>query len=201
MTECAPLICYSPHDKFVPYSAGKILDTMEIMIDSKDPYNIVGEICVRGENVMSGYYKNVEATKNIFKEDGWMRTGDMGTIDKEGNLFIKGRCKSMILGASGQNIYPEEIEEKLNNLPFVMESLVIDKDGKLFGLVYPDYEAVDASNISHSDLDIIMEENRKQLNSMVANYENISKIILYPNEFDKTPKRSIKRYLYTNLNI
>ncbi|NCC99240.1 MAG: long-chain fatty acid--CoA ligase [Bacteroidia bacterium] len=201
MTECAPLICYSPHDKFIPYSASKILDIMEIMIDSEDPYNIVGEICVRGENVMSGYYKNVEATKNIFKEDGWMRTGDMGTIDKEGNLFIKGRCKSMILGASGQNIYPEEIEEKLNNLPFVMESLVIEKDGKLFGLVYPDYEAVDASNISHSDLNIIMEENRKQLNNMVANYENISKIILYPNEFDKTPKRSIKRYLYTNLNI
>lgn len=201
MTECAPLISYSPWDQYVPYSVGKALPKMEIMIDSDDPYNIAGEIIVRGENVMSGYYKNIEATKAAFMNDGWMRTGDIGVLDKEGNLFIKGRCKTMILGASGQNIYPEEIEEKLNNLPFIMESLVLERDGKLFALVYPDYDAVDAACISHSDLDLIMEENRKNLNQIVANYENITKIILYPNEFVKTPKRNIKRYLYTNINM
>lgn len=201
MTECAPLVCYESWDNYKPYSVGKPLPLMEVKIESSDPINVAGEILVRGENVMSGYYKNIEATKSAFTEDGWMRTGDIGVLDEDGNLYIKGRCKTMILGASGQNIYPEEIEEKLNNLPFVMESLVIDRDSKLFALVYPDYEAVDAAGISHGDLDIIMEENRKQLNTQVGSYENIAKIILYPTEFVKTPKRNIRRYLYTNLNI
>ncbi len=201
MTECAPLVCYEDWRNFVPYSVGKPLPLMEVKIDSSDPINIAGEILVKGENVMSGYYKNAEATKNAFTEDGWMRTGDIGVMDANGNLYIKGRCKTMILGANGQNIYPEEIEEKLNNLPFVMESLVIERNNKLFALVYPDYEAVDAAEISHSDLDIVMEENRKQLNTIVGSYENITKIILYPTEFVKTPKRNIRRYLYTNINI
>ena len=174
---------------------------MEVRIESTDPENIPGEILVRGENVMSGYYKNVEATQQTFTEDGWMRTGDMGTVDANGNIFIKGRSKTMILSANGQNIYPEEIEAKLNNLPFVMESLVIDKDGKLYGLVYPDYEAVDVAGINTAELEVAMEDNRKELNSQVAAYEGLAKIILYPNEFEKTPKKSIKRYLYTNISI
>lgn len=201
MTECAPLISYESWDKFAKSSVGKALPTMTVKIDSTDPQNIPGEILVKGENVMLGYYKNIEATKSSFTEDGWMKTGDMGIIDEEGNIFIKGRCKTMILGANGQNIYPEEIEDKLNNLPFIMESLVMERDGRLFALVYPDYEAVDAAGISNDELGIIMEENRKQLNTIVGSYENVAKIILYPTEFEKTPKRSIKRYLYNNFNI
>ncbi len=201
MTECAPLISYASYETFIPTSAGKILDTMQVKIDSSDPFNVVGEILVKGEHVMQGYYKNEQATNDVFTEDGWLKTGDLGTIDKEGNIFIRGRSKSMILGASGQNIYPEEIEAKLNNLPFIMESLVIDKNGKLIALVYPDYEAMDVSQLSQSDLEVIMEENRKNINKEVAAYENISKIHLYPNEFEKTPKKSIKRYLYTNISI
>ena len=150
---------------------------------------------------MSGYYKNVEATKQVFTEDGWMRTGDVGTLDANGNIFIKGRSKTMILSANGQNIYPEEIEAKLNNLPFVLESLVVEKEGKLYGLVYPDYEAVDVAGINNQELSEAMEENRKELNAQVAAYEGLAKIILYPNEFEKTPKKSIKRYLYTNLSL
>lgn len=199
MTECAPLISYSPHTEYVPSSCGKILDIMEVRIDSEDPYRIVGEIQVRGENVMAGYYQNEEATRTAFTEDNWLRTGDLGTIDKEGNIFIRGRSKSMILGPSGQNIYPEEIEAKLNNLPFVMESLVLEKDGKLVALVYPDYEAVDAIGVRNEDLPLVMEENRKALNQKVAPYESLSKIQLYPTEFEKTPKKSIKRYLYSQL--
>ncbi len=201
MTECGPLISHSFHNEFIPTSAGKVLDIMQVRIESSDPENIPGEILVRGENVMSGYYKNVEATRQTFTEDGWMRTGDMGTLDAGGNIFIKGRSKTMILSANGQNIYPEEIEAKLNNLPFVMESLVMEKDGKLYGLVYPDYEAVDTAGISNAELEVAMEDNRKELNSQVASYEGISKIMLYPNEFEKTPKKSIKRYLYTNLPV
>jgi long-chain acyl-CoA synthetase len=201
MTECGPLISHSYHKDFVPTSAGKVLDTMQVKIESPDAENIPGEILVKGENVMSGYYKNVEATQQVFTEDGWMRTGDMGTVDKDGNIFIKGRSKTMILSANGQNIYPEEIEAKLNNLPFVMESLVIDKDGKLYGLVYPDYEAVDAAGINSAELEVAMEDNRKELNSQVAAYEGLSKIILHPEEFEKTPKKSIKRYLYANIPV
>ncbi len=199
MTECAPLISYARYCDFIPSSCGKILDIMEIRIDSEDPYNIVGEIQVRGENVMAGYYKNAEATQATFTEDGWLKTGDLGTIDNNNNVFIRGRSKSMILGANGQNIYPEEIEAKLNNLPFVMESLVLEKNGKLTALVYPDYEAVDGTGVDHKDLNMIMEENRKALNQTVAPYESITNIQLYPTEFEKTPKKSIKRYLYSEI--
>ncbi len=199
MTECGPLISYDHSDEFIPGSCGKILkDIMEVRIDSEDPYNVVGEIQVRGENVMKGYYKNEDATRDIFTEDGWLRTGDLGTIDHDNRIYIRGRSKTMILGASGQNIYPEEVESKLNNLPFVMESIVIEKNGKLVGLVYPDYETVDSTGISHEDLPVIMEENRVELNKLLAPYEALSSIQLYPTEFEKTPKKSIKRYLYSN---
>lgn len=199
MTECGPLISYDHNDEYVPGSCGQVLKgVMEVRIDSDDPYNKVGEIQVRGENVMKGYYKNAEATANVFTEDGWLRTGDLGTIDHDNHIFIRGRSKTMILGASGQNIYPEEIESKINNLPFVMESIVIEKNGKLVALVYPDYDTVDGTGISHTDLPIIMEQNRTELNKQVASYEMVSEIQLYPTEFEKTPKKSIKRYLYCN---
>lgn len=197
MTECAPLISFSLIQDYIPHSCGKILPCMEVRIDSSDPYNIAGEIQVRGQNVMQGYYKNEEATKAVFTEDGWLRTGDLGTIDADNNIFIRGRSKSMILSASGQNIYPEEIEAKLDNLPFVLESLVVERSGKLVALVYPDYDAVDSTGISHDELALMMNQNKEALNSMVANYEKIAEIQLYPNEFEKTPKKSIKRYLYS----
>jgi len=197
MTECAPLISFTPVDRFVPKSAGEVIPVMEAKIINTDPKTGIGEICVRGENLMSGYYKNPEATDSILDEDGWLHTGDLGTIDKQNNIFIKGRSKSMILGSSGQNIYPEEIEAKLNNMPYVMESLVVENHGKLHALVYPDYEAVDLENLNQKQLEKVMEENRVALNSMTASYEAILKIHLYPNEFEKTPKKSIKRYLYS----
>ncbi|MBR5297140.1 MAG: AMP-binding protein [Parabacteroides sp.] len=199
MTECGPLISYDHHYDYVPGSCGQILkDIMKVRIDSDDPYNKVGEIQVSGENVMKGYYKNEEATNNVFTEDGWLRTGDLGTIDKDNRIYIRGRSKTMILGPSGQNIYPEEIESKLNNLPFVMESIIIEKNGKLVGLVYPDYDTVDGTGIAHQDLPIIMEQNRVELNKQLAPYEAVTSLQLYPTEFEKTPKRSIKRYLYSN---
>ena len=199
MTECGPLISYDHNNEYVPGSCGQILKgIMKVRIDSEDPYNKVGEIQVSGENVMKGYYKNDEATQNVFTEDGWLRTGDLGTIDADNRIYIRGRSKTMILGASGQNIYPEEIESKLNNLPFVMESLVVEKNGKLIGMVYPDYDTVDSTGISHTDLPVIMEQNRIELNKLLAPYETISEIQLYPTEFEKTPKKSIKRYLYSN---
>jgi long-chain acyl-CoA synthetase len=196
MTECAPLISFSLCPDYVPHSCGKVLDIMEARIDSPDPYHVAGEIQVRGQNVMSGYYKNEEATRNVFAEDGWLKTGDLGTIDHDNNIFIRGRSKSMILGANGQNIYPEEIEAKLDNLPFVMESLVVERDRKLIALVYPDYDALDSIGIKEEELPLVMEKNKETLNSMVASYEKIAKIQLYPSEFEKTPKKSIKRYLY-----
>lgn len=198
MTECAPLISYSHHSQFVERTSGQILSCMEVKIESTDANLIPGEICVRGENVMKGYYKNPEATAQVIDSEGWLRTGDMGVVDHEGRITIKGRSKNMILGASGQNIYPEEIEAKINILPFVMESLVIEKSGRLVALVYPDYEAVDQCELPHDDLDSVMEEIRKEVNKVVAPYETLAKIYLYPNEFEKTPKKSIKRYLYTN---
>lgn len=201
MTECAPLISYTHYSKFIPRSSGRILEGyMEVKIDSSDPELIPGEICVRGENVMAGYYKNQEATEMVIDKEGWLHTGDMGTVSKDDTIFIKGRYKTMILGPSGQNIYPEEIESKLNNMPFIMESLVIEKDGRLVALVYPDYEAVDDYGIANEDLPVVMEEIRKNLNKEVAPYEQITKVFLYPTEFEKTPKRSIKRYLYTNFS-
>jgi long-chain acyl-CoA synthetase len=199
MTECAPLISYDPNYEFVPTSCGQILKgIMEVRVDSDDPYTIVGEIQVRGENVMKGYYKNQEATENAFTEDRWLRTGDLGTIDQRKRIYMRGRSKTLILSSNGQNIYPEEIESKLNNLPFVMESLVIEKSNKLIGLIYPDYDAVDSTGISHEDLPAIMEQNRKEVNKLLAPYEQIVQIQLYPTEFEKTPKKSIKRYLYNN---
>ena len=162
MTECGPLISYDNHREYVPGACGQILKgIMEVRIDSDDPYNTVGEIQVRGENVMKGYYKNEEATQKAFTEDGWLHTGDLGTIDHDNRIFIRGRSKTMILGASGQNIYPEEIESKINNVPFVMEIIFIDKNGKLVALVYPDYDTVDGTGISHNDLPVIMKQNRR----------------------------------------
>lgn len=199
MTECGPLISYDNHKEYVPTSCGQILKgIMEVRIDSEDPYNKVGEIQVRGENVMKGYYKNEEATRNVFTDDGWLKTGDLGTIDVNKRIYIRGRSKTMILSSNGQNIYPEEIEAKLNNLPFVLESLVVEREGKLVGLVYPDYDTVDSTGIRHEDLPAIMEQNRKDLNKLLAPYEAVTSVILYPTEFEKTPKRSIKRYLYEN---
>ncbi|MCD8178193.1 MAG: AMP-binding protein [Tannerellaceae bacterium] len=199
MTECGPLISYDSQADYVPGTCGQILKgIMDVRIDSADPYNEVGEIQVKGENVMKGYYKNDEATESAFTEDGWLHTGDLGTIDKNKRIYIRGRSKTMILGGSGQNIYPEEIESKINNLPFIMESLVVEKNGKLVGLVYPDYDSVDQTGISHSDLPVIMEQNRKELNKLLAPFENVSELQLYPTEFEKTPKKSIKRYLYSN---
>ena len=197
MTECAPLISYAHFNDFLPKSAGQVLDIMEAKIDRPDPETGIGEIFVRGENVMSGYYKNEEATKEVLDEDGWLHTGDLGTIDKNGNIFIRGRNKTMILSGSGQNIYPEEIEAKLNNMPYVLESLVIENNGKLTALVCPDYETMDADGVGQEQLPKIMEDNKKQLNASVAAYESVAKIELYPHEFEKTPKKSIKRYLYT----
>ncbi|MDD3320684.1 MAG: AMP-binding protein [Paludibacter sp.] len=198
MTECAPLISFSNHKDFIPKSSGKILDGMQVKLIDVEPTTGVGEICVKGENLMNGYYKNEEASARIMDKDGWLYTGDLGTVDAKGNIFIKGRNKSMILGANGQNIYPEEIEAKLNNMPYVMESLIIENNGKLTALVCPDYDAVDAEHLDQKQLEVVMEENKRLLNAIVASYEAISKIQLYPHEFEKTPKKSIKRYLYSS---
>jgi long-chain acyl-CoA synthetase len=196
MTECAPLISFSLSPDYVSHSCGKILPCMEVRIDSDDPYQSAGEIQVRGQNVMRGYYKNEDASRNAFTSDGWLKTGDLGTIDRDNNIFIRGRSKSMILSASGQNIYPEEIEAKLDNLPFILESLVVERKGRLIALIYPDYDAADSAGMNEEDLKKIMNQNKKTLNSMVASYEKIAEIQLHPNEFEKTPKKSIKRYLY-----
>ena len=196
MTECAPLISYDHHDDFIPTSCGSVLeDIMEARIDSPDPGKIPGEIQVRGENVMKGYYKNPEATAAVFTDDGWLRTGDSG-IMKGRRLFIKGRLKTMILTANGQNVYPEEIESKLNNLPYVAESLVVLREFKLVALVYPDMAAVEATQLSVDKLTQVMNENKGILNKLVAQYERISSIELIDKEFEKTPKKSIKRFLY-----
>ncbi|WP_108822491.1 AMP-binding protein [Dysgonomonas sp. Marseille-P4361] len=199
MTECAPLISYAHNYDFVPTSCGKPLEgIMEVRIDSPDPQNVVGEIQVRGENVMIGYYKNEDATKATFTEDGWLKTGDLGTLGKDNRLYIRGRSKTMLLGPNGQNIFPEEIEARLNNMPFVLECLVVERNGKLVALAHPDFEAMDAAHVDHDMLPAIMEENRQSLNKMLASYEQISAIQIFPSEFEKTPKKSIKRYLYEN---
>jgi long-chain acyl-CoA synthetase len=197
MTECAPLISYEHHDTFVPTSCGSVLDEiMEARIDSGDPENIPGEIQVRGENVMKGYYKNPEATVNAFTEDGWLKTGDSGILIGR-RLFIKGRIKNMLLAANGQNVYPEEIESRLNNLPYIAESVVVLREYKLMALVYPDMAAVTANNITREMLEEIMQENKGILNKTVAQYERIQSIEIVDNEFEKTPKKSIKRFLYS----
>lgn len=196
MTECAPLISYEHHDDFVPTSCGSVLEEiMEARIDSVDPEKVPGEIQVRGENVMKGYYKNPEATAFAFTGDGWLRTGDSG-IMKGRRLFIKGRLKTMLLTANGQNVYPEEIESKLNNLPYINESIVVLRNFKLVALVYPDMTAVTTDNIGPDKLASIMNENKSILNKSVAQYEKISAIEVVDKEFEKTPKKSIKRYLY-----
>ncbi|HCY00766.1 MAG TPA: long-chain fatty acid--CoA ligase, partial [Bacteroidales bacterium] len=191
-----PIITYDSWKTTKLYSAGKPVVNMEVKIDSQDPQNIVGEILVKGTNVMLGYYKNEEATKHVLGPDGWLRTGDLGLIDADGYLFIKGRSKNMILGSSGQNIYPEEIEGLIDNLPYVQESLVVEQDGRLTALIFPDFDSVDRDEIRTSDLDSIMEENRVEVNKILPSFSQIARVKLYPEEFEKTPKRSIKRYLY-----
>ena len=197
MTETAPLISFTPWTEFRSQSCGQVLKgLMEARIADTNAEGI-GEIQVRGEHVMLGYYKNEEATAQSFTEDGWLRTGDLGKIDEDGFIYIKGRCKTMLLGPSGQNIYPEEIEAKFNNMPYVLESLVLQKDDtRLVALVCPDMEAVDADKLTQEQLEAVMDENRKAVNAELAAYEQISIVKLYPNEFEKTPKKSIKRFLY-----
>ncbi len=195
MTECAPLVAYAQWDKQRPGSCGQIVDRMEGRIDSPDPEHIPCELWVRGDNVMKGYYKNKDATDAVMK-DGWMNTGDLCTMDSDGFIYIRGRNKNMILGPSGQNIYPEEIEQKLNNMPYVAESLVVDSDGQLAALIYPDLELATKQGIHTDTLSKIMDDNIAALNKDLPAYSQIRKVKLYNEEFEKTPKRSIKRYLY-----
>ena len=196
-TECAPIICYEDYKHFVPGSCGKAALHMMVRIDSPDPENVPGEILAKGPNVMLGYYKNEEATKQTIDENGWYHTGDLGTMDGDGNVFIKGRSKNMLLGASGQNIYPEEIEDKLNSLALVAESVVVQKGDMLIALVHPDYDEAQTLNLGNNELADIMEQNRQELNSMIPAYSKVSEIRIYEEEFEKTPKKSIKRFLYT----
>ena len=198
MTECGPLISYAWWQEARTGSCGKVVERMAARIDSPDPQSIVGELHVKGDNVMMGYYKNEEATRQVMKDDGWMNTGDLAIIDEDGYLYLKGRSKSMILGPSGQNIYPEEIEAKLNNMPYVSESVVIDQDGKLVALVYPDFENAERAGLAGDKITTQMEENRIALNKELPAYSQISKTKIYYEEIEKTPKRSIKRYLYQN---
>ena len=195
-TECAPIICYADHKDFVPGSCGKPVVHMEVKIDSPDPANVPGEILARGLNVMLGYYKNEEATASTLDKDGWYHTGDLGLMDEDGNVFIKGRSKNMLLGASGQNIYPEEIEDKLNSLAMVNESVIVQRGEKLVGLVYPDFDEADTMRLNEADLEKIMEQNRQELNADQPPYCRLSAIEIVKEEFEKTPKKSIKRYLY-----
>ena len=196
-TECAPIICYEDYKHFVPGSCGKAARNMMVKIDSPDPENVPGEILAKGPNVMLGYYKNEEATATTLDKEGWYHTGDLGTMDGDGNVFIKGRSKNMLLGASGQNIYPEEIEDKLNSLALVSESVVVQKGNKLIGLVYPDFDEAQSLNLGRKELEEIMEQNRQELNAMIPAYCKISEIRIHDEEFEKTPKKSIKRFLYT----
>lgn len=196
MTECGPIICYEDWAKFKGGSCGKSAPRMEVKILSPDPENIVGEIVCKGPNVMLGYYKNEEATKEVLDKDGWLHTGDLALMDAEGNVTIKGRSKNMLLSASGQNIYPEEIEDKLNNLPYVSESIIVQQNDKLVGLVYPDFDEAFSNGLKNADIEQVMEENRVALNEMLPAYCQISKMKIYPEEFEKTPKKSIKRFLY-----
>ena len=197
MTECGPLISYASWREARFNSAGRCVDQLEMRIDSPDPENVVGEIMVRGENVMKGYYKNEKATKDILDKDGWLHTGDLGTMDSEGFLYIKGRSKSMILGPSGQNIYPEEIEARINAFPLVQESIVVDRKEGLVALIYPDMEMVDSRKMKEHALESMMEVYRKHLNREVPNYMQIARFQVVDTEFEKTPKRSIKRFLYS----
>ena len=195
-TECAPIISYADYKTFVPGSCGRPVVHMEVKIDSHDPENVPGEILARGLNVMLGYYKNEEATQNTLDKEGWYHTGDLGTMDAEGNIFIKGRSKNMLLSSNGQNIYPEEIEDQLNSLPMVMESVVVQRGDKLAALVHPDFEEAKTMGLSTDDLQKLMEENRATINAELPAYSKITEIEIHEDEFEKTPKKSIKRYLY-----
>ena len=197
MTECGPAIAFDHWQTFRPTSCGKAVDRMEIRIDSPDPFNQVGEILTKGMNVMDGYYNNPEASNTVLSSDGWLHTGDLGVMDPDGYLYIKGRSKSLILGPSGQNIYPEEIEDLLNAQPYIAESLVIERDGKLVALVYPDAEAMKQNKISRDSLLKIIHDTRKLINQQIPAYSQIARIEIHDEEFEKTPKRSIKRYLYS----
>ena len=196
MTECAPIISYEDWTRFAQGSCGKAAPRMEVRIDSPDPRNVVGEIVCRGMNVMLGYYKNDEATRQAIDPDGWLHTGDLGVMDDDGNIYIKGRSKNMLLGSSGQNIYPEEIEDKLNNLPYVAESIVIQKEDKLVALIYPDFDQAFKDGVADSQIPAIMEQNRTQLNTQLPAYSQVASVKIYNEEFEKTPKKSIKRFLY-----
>ena len=198
-TECAPIICYADYHDFVPGSCGKPVVHMEVRIDSEDPENVPGEILARGLNVMLGYYKNEEATRQALDKDGWYHTGDLGTMDANGNVFIKGRSKNMLLSANGQNIYPEEIEDKLNSMALVNESIVIQQGDKLVGLVHPDYDEAKGMRLTNDDIVAVMEQNRQELNAEMPAYSKLSTIKIQEEEFEKTPKKSIKRYLYQNV--
>ena len=195
-TECAPIIAYSDYKTFVPGSCGRAVVHMQVEIESSDPQNIPGEIIVKGLNVMLGYYKNEEATNQVLDSNGWYHTGDLGIMDKDGNIFIKGRSKNMLLGSNGQNIYPEEIEDKLNSLALVGESIVLQREEKLVALVHPDMEEAESMGFSIDDIQKVMTQNLQTLNEMMPGYSKVSDIILHEEEFEKTPKKSIKRYLY-----
>ena len=196
MTECGPLISYEAWDKTRPSSAGRLVDRMEVRIDSDNPYQTVGEIQVRGENVMTGYYKNEKATRETITPDGWLKTGDLGIIDKENFIYIRGRSKNMILGPSGQNIFPEEIEAKISNLPYVAECVVTEQNGKLIAKVFPDFESLNSVQIPTEKVPEIMEGNRKNLNAELPKYEQVSSFQIVSEEFEKTPKKNIKRFKY-----
>ena len=199
-TECAPILAYSPWETYAQGSCGRCVPRMELKIDSEDPEHITGEILARGMNVMLGYYKNEEATRETLR-DGWYHTGDLGIIDKDGNVFIKGRSKNMLLSANGQNVYPEEIEDKLASMPMVSECVVIQKGEKFYGLVYPDPDKVKELALSRADLEAVMEQNRKDLNTIIPSYSALSGIRIVDEEFEKTPKKSIRRFKYLDYPI
>lgn len=195
-TECAPIITYADYNDFVPTSCGKAVVHMEVKINSSDPQNVPGEILARGLNVMLGYYKNEEATREALDEEGWYHTGDLGLMDENGNVFIKGRSKNMLLGSNGQNIYPEEIEDKLNSMTLVTESVVVQDGEKLVGLVFPDFDEANNLGLNNEDLANLMEQNRLELNAILPAYCKLSSIEIHAEEFEKTPKKSIKRFKY-----
>ena len=197
-TECGPIICYSDYKTFVKGSCGRAALHQEVRIVSPDPENVPGEILTKGPNVLLGYYKNEDATRAAIDEDGWFHTGDLGTMDAEGNVFIKGRSKNMLLGSNGQNIYPEELEDKLSSMPLVAESVVIQKGDKLIGLLHPDYDEAKVMGLKPSDIESIMEQNRQDFNAVMPAYARLSAVRIQEEEFEKTPKKSIKRYLYTS---
>lgn len=199
MTECGPIICHSHWTELKLASCGKVAARMEAKVLSPNPSAIAGELVCRGANLMLGYYNNEEATRQVIDTEGWLHTGDMATIDEDGNVFIKGRCKNLLLTSSGQNIYPEEIESKLNNMPYVSESLIILQQDKLVGLIYPDSDDAFAHGLNQSDLVRVMEENRLELNKQLPAFSQIARFKLYPEEFEKTAKKSIKRFLYQDI--